>query len=311
MMETAVAPDWVAATQRVADRIRLRVFEHVLENGEGYLSQACSSSELFALLYTRTLQIEPLREPMRPGPFPGVPGSANPTYATGGAYNGKPAPDRDRFIFSPSHYALVLYATLIEVGRLVPDALDAFNRDGSTLEMIGAEHSPGVELTTGSLAQALSQAEGIALARKMRGDTGRVVVFMSDGEFEEGQTWEALAAATFHHLDNLRVLVDANGQQCDGRTATVACVEPMAERIRAFGATATEVEGHDLVALDAAMDQPTDGPLVVLARTDPVRCIPIFGEKAPLLHTLRFTSAEEKARYQQAFETMRAEAAGR
>jgi transketolase len=311
MTDPKSLPDWVDATQATADRIRLRVFEHVLHNGEGYLSQACSSAELFALLYTRALRIAPLPEPLHPGPFPGVPGPGNSSYATGAAYNGAPAPDRDRFIFSPSHYALVLYATLIEVGRLAPNALDAFNRDGSTLEMIGAEHSPGVELTTGSLAQALSQAAGIALARRMRGDAGRVVVFMSDGEFEEGQTWEALAAAAFHGLDNLRVLIDANGQQCDGRVATVACAEPMADRIRAFGATVDEVDGHDLVALDAALARRSAAPHVILARTDPVRCIPILGEKAPLLHTLRFASPEEKARYQEVFETMRAEVAGR
>lgn len=310
MTDVASRPTWVERTQAIADRIRLRVFEHVLQNGEGYLSQACSSAELFAVLYTRALRLAPLAKPLPPGPFLGVPGPQTTGYTTGAVFNGPTAPDRDRFIISPAHYALVLYATLIETGRLAPDALDAFNRDGGTLEMIGAEHSPGFELTTGSLAQALSQAVGIALARRMRGETGRVVVFMSDGEFEEGQTWEAFATARFYRLSNLRVVVDANGQQCDGEVATVASLEPLADRLRSFGASVAEVWGHDLIALDAALSappDPPDAPHVVLARTDPVRRVPLLREKAPLLHTLRFASPEEKDRYRAAFEELRSE----
>ena len=295
---------WVADASRVAAGVRRRVLEHVLKNGEGYLSQACSSAEIFAILYTRTLRLAPLAEPLTPGPFAGVPGPGNSSYATGAGFNGARGPAFDRFIFSPAHYALALYATLIEVGRLDPDALDAFNRDGSTMEMIGAEHSPGVELTTGSLAQALSQAAGIAAARRMRGDTGRVWVMMSDGEFEEGQTWEALASAAFHHLDNLRVVVDANGQQCDGEVCCVTLLEPLADRVRSFGASVAEVDGHDLAALDEALERPVPGPHVVIARTDPVHGVPLLAERAPLLHTLRLTSADDRARYQAAYEAL-------
>lgn len=294
----------VEEAERVAAGIRRRVLEHVLQNGEGYLSQACSSAEIFALLYTKTLRLAPLDAPLVPGPFRGVPGPGNPGYATGAAYHGARGPHLDRFIFSPAHYALALYAALIEVGRLSPDALDAFNRDGSTVEMIGAEHSPGVELTTGSLAQALSQAAGIAAGRRMRGESGRVWVMMSDGEFEEGQTWEALASAAFHHLDNLRVVVDANGQQCDGEVCCVTLLEPLADKIRAFGATVDEVDGHDLLALDEALERPSSAPHVVIARTDPTRGIPLLAERAPLLHTLRLTNAEERARYQAVYEAM-------
>jgi transketolase len=299
---------WQGETRAVAAEIRRRVFEHVLANGEGYLSQACSAAEMLAMLYTRVLRLAPLHAPIRPGPFLGVPGPRTPGYVTGGAYHGPTAPDLDRFIFSPAQYALALYATLIEVGRLAPDGLDDFNRDGGTVEMIGAEHSPGIELTTGSLAQALSQAAGIALARRLRGDTGDVWVMMSDGEFEEGQTWEALANAAFHRIANLRVVVDANGQQCDGLVSTVGNLEPLVERIRAFGASCDEVDGHDLAALDEAMSRPSDRPHVVIARTDPTRGVPLLAEKAPLLHTLRFASADERARYQAAYEAMTREA---
>ncbi len=279
----------------------------MLRNGEGYLSQACSAAEILAMLYTRTLRLAPIAEPLRPGPFLGVPGIANPGYVAGAIFHGASGPELDRFIFSPAQYALALYATLIEVGRLSPEGLDHFNRDGGTVEMIGAEHSPGIETTTGSLAQALSQAAGIALARKLRGDTGLVWVMMSDGEFEEGQTWEALATAAFHRLDNLRAVVDANGQQCDGLVSTVANLEPLPDRIRAFGATCDEVDGHDLDALDAAMRQRTGQPHVVVARTDPVHGVPLLAEKAPLLHTLRFASPAERDRYQAAYDALAAE----
>jgi transketolase len=290
--------------ERIAAGIRRRVLEHVLKNGEGYLSQACSSAEIFAILYAKTLRLAPVEAPLKPGPFRGVPGPGNPEYTTGAVYHGARGPALDRFIFSPAHYALALYAALIEAGRLSPGALDQFNRDGSTVEMIGAEHSPGVELTTGSLAQALSQAAGIAAARRMRGESGRVWVMMSDGEFEEGQTWEALSSAAFHRLNNLRVVVDANGQQCDGEVCCVTLLEPLADKIRAFGATVDEVNGHDLLALDGALERPSAVPHVVVARTDPSRGIPLLAERAPLLHTLRLKSAEERARYQAAYEAM-------
>lgn len=301
---TAGTPVWVERTQATADAIRRRVFEHVLKNGEGYLSQACSAAEILALLYSRTLRLAPVDRPLHPQPFLGVPGNTDRRPPTGAIFHGPPGPDLDRLIVSPAHYALPLYAALIEVGRLASDALDDFNRDGSTLEMIGAEHSPGMEVTSGSLAQGLSQACGIALARQRRGDGGRVWVFLSDGEFEEGQTWEAIAAAAFHRLDNLRVIVDANGQQCDGRVSSVANNEPMVGRVEAFGASAIEVDGHDLLALDDAAERAAPGPLVVIARTDPVRGVPLMSEKAPMLHTLRFTSAEERARYEAAFEAL-------
>jgi transketolase len=295
---------WTVETQAVADRIRQRVLAHVLANDGGYMSQALSSAEIFAMLYTRILNLGPSEAPLIPRPFAGVPGPDNPGFFNGGAYNGPKDPEYDRFIFSPAHYALVLYTALIEVGRLADDGLDQFNRDGTTVEMIGAEHSPGIETTTGSLAQALSQASGIAMARKRRGDTGDVWVMMSDGEFQEGQVWEALAESVKFGLDNLKVIADVNGQQCDGCIIPEAYVEPLADRIAAFGASVAMVDGHDLDLLDEAMRRETGSTHVVLARTDPTRGLPLLGDRAPLLHYLRFTSSEEKARYQEAYERM-------
>lgn len=289
---------------QIAHGIRLRVFEHVLRHGEGYLSQALSSAEIFALLYGGVLRLGPVDGPTTPAPFAGVPGHENTHYRSGDRFNGTPAPDRDRLVFSPAHYALVLYSALIEVGRLDADALSAFNQDGSSLEMIGAEHSPGVATTTGSLAQALSQAAGIAIARRMRGETGITWVMMSDGEFQEGQTWEALSFASFHGLDHLRAVVDANGQQCDGEMCDVGEIEPLADRVRAFGWDTREVDGHDIDAMHDAMTEHSDRPVLVIARTNPTQGVPIFQDKAPLLHTLRFASEEEKSRFEDAYREM-------
>ena len=290
-----------AHLENLADRIRNRVFEHVLQNDGGYLSQALSAGEIFAALYGSVLNLGPVEDGLMAGQFPGVPGAGNAMYRSGRRFNGAPGPERDRFLFSPAHYALVLYAALIEAGRLDPSALDDFNVDGSTMEMIGAEHSPGVETTTGSLAQALSQASGIALARKMRGETGRTWVFMSDGEFQEGQTWETLQFAAHHRLGKLRAVVDANGQQCDGAMADVMGIEPLVERIRAFGCQAAEVDGHDMAQLVSELDRDIDEPLIVIARTDPAHTLPLLNERAPLLHYLRFSSREERERYEAAY----------
>lgn len=288
------------AVGAVADAVRWRVLAHTLANNGGYLSQACSSAEILATLYLRVMRLGPSQGPARPRPFAGVPSARNPKAFTGADYNGPRAPDLDRFIFSPVHYALVLYALLIELGRLGPDALDDFNQDGSTVELIGAEHSPGHEVTAGSLGQALSQAGGIALARRLRGETGRVWVFMSDGELQEGQTWEALAALAYHRLGNIGLYIDANAQQCDGPMASVMAIEPAGERLRAFGAEVHEVDGHDPDALAAPAEVrgSSDRPLVVLARTDPCRGLEPLRERAPKLHYVRFKGEQEVRRYQ-------------
>ncbi len=300
--------DSVERIEQIAAGVRRRVFEHVLKHDGGYLSQALSAGEIFGALYGGAMRLAPCERPLRAGAFTGVPGSANGDYRSGDRFNGEPAPELDRFLFSPAHYALVLYAALIEVGRLDESALDEFNVDGSTLEMIGAEHSPGVATTTGSLAQALSQACGITLARRMRDEPGRTWVFMSDGEFQEGQTWEALAFASFHGLSRLRAVVDANGQQCDGAMSSVGNIEPVVERIRSFGCDAVEVDGHDAAALEAAMSEEVDKPYVIVARTDPARGLEVMARRAPLLHYVRFTSADERADFDAAFRRMLKEA---
>ena len=295
---------WLPEVHQVAKGIRRRVLEHTIKNNGGYLSQACSSAETLATLYVRLMNLASSEAPLNPAPFPGVPGPGNPGYFTGASYNGPHRPDLDRFFFSPVHYALVLYATLIEVGRMAPEGLLQVNTDGSTVELIGAEHSPGHEVTAGSLGQCLSQAGGIALARKLKGQTGHNWVYMSDGEFQEGQTWEALNALVYQHVDNLTVLVDANGQQCDGPMAGVMTIDPLVARLQAFQVAACEVDGQNPEAIvQAAFSTERAGrPLVLIANTDPCAGLEVLRSRGPKLHYVRFKSDEELQRYQEVLE---------
>jgi len=289
---------WQAVARRVAQGIRRRALELTIQQNGCYLSQACSAAEILATMYTRVLNLGPSEAPPVPPPFPGVPGEPGVETFTGAAYHGPRGPEYDRFIVSPAHYAVAIYAALIEVGRMSPEVLADFNTDGSTVEMIGAEHSPGMELTTGSFGQALSQAAGIAAARRLKGETGRTWVFMSDGEFQEGQTWEALQAIAFHRLDGVGVIVDVNGQQVDGRMEDVMAIEPLADRVTAFGARAIPVDGHDVEAIARAAETPPEGKaVVVLAYTNPAQGIDLLEARKPDLHYVRFKSDEERQQY--------------
>jgi len=274
------------------------------------LSQACSAAELLAVLYGQVLNLAPTEGPLHPSPFEAVPGPGAPRIS-GGVFHGEPGPDLDRFIISPAHYALVVYAALIEAGRLDEAALDQFNKDGSTVEMIGAEHSPGFETTTGSLAQALSTAGGIALGRRLKDETGRTFVFMSDGEFQEGQTWEAVQALAYYRLDSVRVVVDVNRAQCDGPMDSVMSIEPLATKLKAFGASVDSIDGHNITALAHSLERPTGKPHFVLAYTDPARGVPLLNDRRPVLHYLRFTSDDERARYQHFYDELLTEGAQR
>lgn len=286
-----------------AKGIRKRVLEHTINNNGGYLSQACSSAEIFASLYLKIMKIGSLDEPIMPETFKGVPSINNP-YSTGAIFNGDKTQSNDRFVLSPAQYALVLYALLVEVGRMHPDGMLEFNKDGSTVEMIGAEHSPGMEVMTGSLGQGLSQAAGIAMARKLKGETGKVWVFMSDGEWQSGQNWEAIQAASYHKLDNLKIIVDVNAQQCDGAISSVMTIEPFNKRLESFGAMVFSVNGHDIETLcEVATSKTENRPLVILANTDPAKGIEVLKSRAPKLHYVRFSNEKERELYKQSLES--------
>ena len=295
---------WIADCQIIANAIRRRVLSHTVKHG-GYLSQACSAAEAFSYLYAKGMNLGPSKGPLLPPPFSGSPSIKNREQKSGMLYNGERHPDKDRFFLSPTHYALTLYATLIESGRLGERSLDQFNVDGSTVEMIGGEHSPGHETNGGSFGQTISQAAGVAWARRKKGEKGIVWIFLSDGECQEGQTWEAIMTMSFYRLDNIKIIVDANGQQVDGRTDEVMALRDLEAKFKAFGANTKTIDGHDLKALHKAFAKPhLDKPLVVIANTEPYRGINLLKDRYPNLHYVRFKSEEEREIYAKALDNM-------
>lgn len=220
---------------RYADQARLAAVELVGSLGLGYLGQVMSSAELLTVAMGRWLRS-----------------------------------DVDRFILSPAHYVTGVYAVASVLGWLDGEALSTYGRDGSVLETIGTERTPFVDFTCGSLAQGLSVGIGYSLADRLAKSDARTLVFSSDGEMEEGQTWEAALFAAHHGLGSLTLLLDCNDSQVDGPVSSVTSIEPVTAKWEAFGWDAREVDGHSVDALWAAMsDDRDDRPRVIVARTSP------------------------------------------
>jgi len=162
---------------------------------------------------------------------------------------------RDRFILSKGHGCAALYAVLAERGFFPVDRFDTFCQDGS--ELVGHAthtHLPGVEVSTGSLGHGLSIACGMALVGKRENQASRFFVLLSDGECDEGSTWEAMLFAGFHALDNVVVIVDYNKIQSLGRVKEVLDLEPFADKWRACRWAVVEIDGHDLEQIDSVLN---------------------------------------------------------
>lgn len=175
----------------------------------------------------------------------------------------------DNFLLSKGHAAGALYVTLHSVGLLTDDDLRRFHQDGTLLSAHPAPSGiAAIPFATGSLGHGLSLAAGMALGKQLKGQAGRVFCLMSDGEWNEGSCWEALAFLVARRLTNLVLIVDDNGLQGFGRTKDVFGLEPLAVKFRAFGLRTVEVDGHDPEAVTAALvDSPEAGPLAIIART--------------------------------------------
>lgn len=192
-----------------------------------HIGSALSAADLLAVLYGRVLRYDP-RRPDRP--------------------------DRDRCILSKGHGCTALYAVLAESGFFPVGWLDDFYQDGSPLAGHATHKGvPGVEVSTGSLGHGLSLSVGMAIAAKRASMLYRVFCVLSDGECDEGSTWEAALFAPQHRLDNLVAIIDYNKIQSFGAVKDVIDLEPLAAKWRAFGWAVREVDGHDIPALEEAL----------------------------------------------------------
>ena len=215
--------------QIAAAKIRLGIIEGVFHAKSGHPGGSLSAAELFAYLYGKELNVDP----------------KNPKD-----------PDRDRFVLSKGHCAPGYYAALALKGFFPMEELQSLRHIGAMLQgHPDMKHTPGVDMSSGSLGQGISAAVGMALAGKMDHKSYRVYTLLGDGECEEGQVWEAAMFAGHHGLDNLCVIVDNNGLQIDGPVSKVGGPEPFDEKFLAFGFEVTTIDGNDLDQIEAALEQ--------------------------------------------------------
>ena len=226
-----------------------RIRRHALRMGEvqgqGYIGQALDIADVLAVAYFHAMRFKP-EDPKWEG--------------------------RDRFLLSNGHYAIALYAALIEAGIVPEDELETYGSDDSRLPMSGmASYTPGMEMSGGSLGQGLTLAVGHGLGLKRKGSTSFVYTLFSDGELDEGAVWEALMSAAHHKLDNVIAICDVNNQQADGPSSSVMAFEPLAAKCEAFGWYTQRIDGNDLDAVVTAFDnarqhQPAQ-PRMIIADT--------------------------------------------
>ncbi len=179
--------------------------------------------------------------------------------------------NRDRFVLSKGHASAALYATLAERGFIQNEDLLGFRKLDSNLQgHPDMNKVPGVDMTTGSLGQGLSTANGMALAGKLDNKNYRVYCVLGDGEIEEGQVWEAAMSASHYKLDNLCVIVDNNNLQIDGTVDKVMSPYPIAEKFESFGFNVIEIDGHDYKQIIEAFENAkkiTGKPTAIIAKT--------------------------------------------
>ncbi len=203
----------------LATSLRAHALRMVHRAGSSHIGGCLSAADLLAVLYGNILQIDPSQPDML---------------------------DRDRFILSKGHAVAVVYAALAERGFFPLEWLDTFYQDGSHLGGHITYGIPGVEVSAGSLGHGLSIGCGMALGGRRDNRNYRVFVLLSDGECDEGSTWEAALFAPHHHLDNLVAIVDYNKIQSFGATKAVLDLDPLADKWKAFGWEVKEIDGHDL-----------------------------------------------------------------
>ena len=214
----------IGALKARATNLRRHMLTMARGQGQGYIGQGLGIADALAALYFHELRYDPQNLSWK---------------------------DRDRFLLSTGHYSIALWAALAEAGILPVEELGTYGADDSRLEMSTLDTTPGVEVIGGSLGHGLGQGVGQALGLRVDGSEARVFVELSDGEMQEGSTWEAAMSASHFRLDGLVALIDCNGIQADG--PVVLDMEPVADKWRAFGWETAEIDGNDMAAVIAAL----------------------------------------------------------
>ena len=253
----------VSLAQR-AYRIRRNALRMGEVQGQGYIAQALGVADVLAVAYFRGLRY-------RPG---------DPHWE-----------ERDRFLLSIGHYAIALYAALIEAGILPEDELETYGSDESRLPMSAmASYTPGMEISGGSLGHGLPLSIGFCLALKRKKSKSFVYCLFSDGELDEGSVWEAAMSAGHWKLDNLIAIVDVNNMQADGPSTQMLGFEPLVPKFEAFGWHVQRVAGNDIDALvtafDAARSLSEPRPRIIICDTKMAKGVP-FLETREMTHFLR------------------------
>ena len=227
-----------------ARRVRIDILKMLTECGSGHTGGSLSAADIATALYFYKMKYDPKKPDWK---------------------------GRDYFILSKGHAAPLLYTMLAHAGFIEQAELCTLRKLGSRLQgHPDSKYLPGVEISTGSLGQGLSVANGIAIAHKLDKAQNRVYALLGDGELQEGQVWEAAMTAAHYKLDNLCALVDNNGLQIDGPVAKVMGVEPITDKWRAFGWEVLDINGHDLAALTSALDKAETvkgKPTMIVCRT--------------------------------------------
>lgn len=243
------------ALERTANDIRQSIIEMLLAAGSGHTAGPLGMADIFTVLYFHTLRHDP----------------KNPAWE-----------DRDRLVLSNGHICPVLYAAMAHSGYFPIEELKTLRHFGSRLQ--GHPHReflPALETSSGPLGEGLSQAVGMAIADKMdhKGGARRIYCLMSDGELEEGESWEAAMLGGKQRLHNLVALIDRNNIQIDGFTEQVMPLEPLADKWRAFNWHVLEVDGHNVEAVAAAFDAAKsifEKPTMIIAHTIPGKGVAEF-----------------------------------
>lgn len=260
--------------KKLAAQVRADCCRMVHLGQSGHIGSMLSAADIMAVLYTDILNVD----------------AKNPKK-----------PDRDRFILSKGHAGAVVYATLSELGYFPREWMDTYYQDDGKLMGHISHYVPGVEFSTGSLGHGLPVAVGMALAAKEKGEKHRIFCLMSDGDMNEGSTWEAIMFAGQHHLDNLIGIVDYNRIQALGFSKDILDLGDIASRVEPFGWSCRTVDGHNYGQLEECFRElplTQNAPSLIIANTIKGKGVSFF-ENQVHSHYWHVTEKELEAAYEE------------